>query len=583
MPNTLHIQGTDYSNDIASGLDDITIVSSLNTGNKTVGKTLSSNIKAEGQLYEFLKNKFYSDCNNWIESCKSLFRSSICNGLPLDTEITSEGMTICKKQKYIDFRIQSTDQIGRCYEQLNSQYITDQGFCEKYKIPIVWFCDQPGWIQWALLLFLALFRFALNVIDTIINAILSVIRALCDAVNFLNPFGNPLNCDGLSVNFSGIFSRIDQWISGCGRWGASPLIRDMITHQAEHCGLKFVSSILNDPASSRYNLSLFCMDRGEHGDCNEINDVRKKEILDANKPLYTTVGLLEDLKPLFAADYRIIGNTLYFENEDFFTNLASVELLNTKDHCTDDDICISYRTTDAYAKAEYEYTDDAYDTEGNSTGRHHYIGLYTWNPPEDYNPAQKGCFKQPFNFGMARFMWDKVSYESDGFFNFKRLIDEFRDGPSNFFNGLFFGNEGKLRERDLIMKGSTISHCKLLVLEDGFNYDDAHVVRSLIGTKGGKKYYSYNEPMHVDNLYNDFLYKQNPRLNRARYDITGFTIECDCDIVEQVLNNFQRLHIKVPHCGSPTGFIKGIAGSIEKQITDKKSRITFSEIIGYCD
>jgi hypothetical protein len=569
MSNKIFINNLDVSGDVLEGLEEFTIELGLNSSTKTIGKALSSDITVEGNAYKYLREYFFSNCNNWIKTLPSLFRTSICNGINIPCEINAEGLKENISKDQITFNLKSSDEVGRAYARLDSEYITDNGFIEMNDTPIMYYVDQPNWMMWVLFYLTIQIRVFFNAIDVFV-------RAICKAIDLIP--GVDLNCDKLLT--SAIFSTFDTWITGTGRWAPAPLIREIINYQCQQAGLKFKSSILNDPTSSRYNLALLCLTGGEHGDYKDTSRPEVARVLKANEPLYTTISLLQELSQVFAADYRIIDDTLYFERVDYFDEIRTQRIFNIKDVCPEDDIEREFKTINACAVGVYGYTQDAFDQDGNSTIKIHYEGKVEYNLP--YNPSQKGKCNRQLNFGPARFMFDRKAFEKRGFFNFTKFMDEFRDGPESFLSEVFFDNEGVVRKFDLVLSSSQLSLHKLLVLESGFNRKDAAVIKTPLDKKGKKQYWVYNSPMHINEdaeyaeLVKDFYRDvDNPRLNQQRYKLSDIEISCNCDYVSQIINDFQRIFIE-------TEFGKAIPNTAQIIFTKSDITIVFSDIIVSC-
>ena len=564
--NKIFINGADYTSDAVEGLDEITIELGLNQETKTIGKVLSSDITFEGKAFKYLKSFFFANCDSWEKFLPSLFKADICGGINVEAELTSEGVEWNTNKDQITVNLKSSDQVGRAYARLDSELITDNGFIEINDTPIMYYVDQPNYLQWALLYLTATIRVIFNTID-------AVIKGICEGLS--------LGLGKCDINITGaIFSVFDTWITGTGRWGPAPLIREMINYQCQQVGLKFVSSILNDPTSSRYNLALFCLTGGENGDYKDTSRPEIARVLKANEPIYTTISLLQELSQVFAADYRIIDDTLYFERVDYFDDIRTQKIFNIKDVCHEDDVVLSYNTLNACAYGQYAYTQDAFDQDGNSTIKIHYEDKVEYNLP--VNPSQKGKCNRQINFGPARFMFDRRSFEKRGFFNFIKFMDEFRDGPDTFFADVFFDNEGQIRKYDLVLSSSQLSLHKLLVLESGFNRKDAAVIKTPLGKKDKKQYWLYNSPMHIDEeseyseLVKDFYRDvDNPRLKKDLYKFSDIEISCNCDYVETVINDFQRIYIETEHG-------KAIPGGVNISISSSDVKMVFTDIRGLC-
>lgn len=560
----LFINGTEYTGE-TDGLDDFTLELGLNESTKTVGKLLSSQMIATGQLYDVLKGYFFANCDSWIKSMKALFRIDICGGINIDSEITSEGIEWCPDKGEISFNMKSGDQVSKAYDRLDSEYVWENGFIEQNDTPIVYYVDQPNWMQLVLLYFSIPIR-------VILDTISGIIKSLCEAVTL--GFGK---CD---INFTNdVFKNFDTWISGTGRWGVAPLVREMLDYQCQQVGLKFKSSILIDQSSEYYNLALFCLTGGEHGTYKNTSRPEVVRVFNINTPLYTSVQLLQELSQVFNADFRIIGDTLCFERKDYFDKIRTNKIFNIKDVCLEGDFCISYNTSDACSYGEYAYQQDVFDGEGNKMLKKRYSDKLEFNDP--YNPAQKGKCQVTLNFAPPRFMFDEVSFNDNGFFNFTYQIDEFRDGADSFLSNIFLENEGLKRYRDMVLSSGGLTLHKLLILEPGFNRKDAFTIRQPMGTKNGKTFYNYNYPLHIkedaeySELAKNFYWIDNPRLRKDKYRFSDIEIECDCDYVRQALSNFQTMYIETPYG-------KGLPEKVTLQFSGGKVRMTFTGIRALC-
>lgn len=557
----LFINGIDRTSDVTDGLTDLEIEIGLNTETKTIGKVLSSDITVTGDTFKYLNSIFFKNCDAWTKSENAIIKTDICKGISLDCEITSEGMEKNLYDEEMSFNVKSTDNASIAYARLDSELITSNGFAETNDIPIHYYVDQPNYLMWILIILTMPIRATFNAIDRVLTTICNIATI-------------GLNRDKCDINISGaIFSAFDTWILGTGRWAPAPLVREMITYQCNAVGLKFVSSILNDPSSTRYNLALFCLTGGENGDFKNTSKAERIRLLFENDPLYTTIGLLNDLSTVFGADYRIIGDTLYFEPINYFDELRTRKLFNIKDVCTTEPLKLGFNTSDACAYGEYTYTNDSTDVDGNSTLHTHYFGRSEFNDP--FNPAQKGkCIRQ-LNFASAKFMFDKKSYHKNGFFNFQRFLDEFRDGPDTFISEFLFSNEGVIRKFDLVISSPLLTLNKLLVLENGFNRNDAQTIKEKYKVWDGKQYWIYNKPMHIDQLIKDFYWVDNPRIRKNIYKLNDFEIDCSCDYILDLIDHFQTIYIE-------TDQGKAIPKNITVSFTENNVVLKFTDIVINC-
>ena len=208
--NQLFINGTDYTSDVIEGLYELEIELGLDTTTKTIGKQLSSDITVEGAAYNYLNNFFFANCDSWEKSVKAVFKTSICGGITIDCEITSEGVDKSIFKPEITFNLKSNNTENKAFNRLDSELITDNGFIETNDTPIHYYVDQPNYMQWVLLLLTSQVRIIFNTIITIaipVNEIIELINA--DVLNIF--FVNRLN-DLMSFSDSRISASLSATI-----------------------------------------------------------------------------------------------------------------------------------------------------------------------------------------------------------------------------------------------------------------------------------------------------------------------------------------------------------------------------------
>lgn len=572
------LEGIDITSDIKE-FDNFKIEVGLNSATKTITKMLSESVTVTGDTYDRIAAKFFKDCNGINQEMKAVFRTDICGSITIPLTLTSSGMVDIPEKQEAKILFKSEDQEDKIHALLDSTFWFED-FAEYKEIPIVYYADQPGVTQWIILLVTAQVRLIVELIDKLVESV-------CELATL--GFGK---CESKLTET--VFSALDTWLTGLGRWGTAPLVRDILTFQCQKAGLLFSSSILNDPASSYYNLSLFDLSTGERGSHKDISRNKRKDVLLKNASLWTVVELLNNLAVPFEAEYRIIDGILYFENKDFFYDLANVKLFNTKDICFDDPLEYEFNSKDMVAYGEFRFSQDM-DTEGTKALRLQELKL-EFNDP--YSPAQKGKLSRNSTFAAARFMFDQITYEKSGFWDFERGIDEFRDGPDSLslsIGGIFynlFGNKGIIRKNDLILSGNQTNVPKLLVLENNFNINDAAVIKKPYKKLGTKQYWIYNFPMlykeNPDSFVNDvfvpgtrgelasFAELTDPRNRKDRKIIPEIETDCNCDTVNKVITDFQKVYAQCPYG-------KALPEKASIEFDKSKVKVVFSNSIVFCE
>lgn len=565
MAHYIFIEGKDVTGDITN-FDEFTLEVGYNS-NKAIVNKLSETFRfdSDTETYKMLQKVFYSDCNGFENELKGLFKSDICGGIIVPLTITVEDGSF--SSEYIEVLMKSDDIDEAAYLKFESTYWFDDEFPAAYDIPIMYFATQPTYIIWLIVLFTTSIRIFLNTIDSILNGICKFIL-----------FGKDCNI-GIS-RFA--FSDLDNWLTGVGRWATAPLVRQILEYHFTGAGISFQSSILNDPESPYYNMAFFDLTRGEKGSYKDTSREKRIQVMMGNSYLMTVMELVKRMADLFEAEYRIIDGTLYIEMPEFFN-----ELRNTNIHRASKCTRYEYDINEMYAYGEFSFAEDGVDREGNKTLSYYRQKLEWNNPPR---LSQKGKLQRYHSFAPGRFMFDHVGFRKDGFFDFERLIDEFRDGPESFIEG-FYHNEGIIRKQDLVLTDDMTSIPKLLILEDDFDVNDAKVIRKEIGTIKQKKYYLYNYPLMYketnDSIVNDVLVPgqegamtgyaktANPRLKKDMMLIREETVDCGCYVVENIISNFHRVYMD-------TDFGKGYPESAVIRFQKGKITVTFNDIKVVC-
>lgn len=564
MINKLYYNGKDITSDI-NNFDSFSIDYGTNANN-TVNRSLSQSITVSGDTFKNLEKIYFDSCAKYDQIQEVIFKSDICDGIIIKLKLTFEGMIYTPDKGEITLLLKSVSLEDAIYSKLDSTYWFENKFAENNKIPVMYYADQPN---------------AMTLIIIVLTMIIRVVTLLVDKINnFLckiRSIGGLLYKCEKDILTHALFSKLDTWIAGLGKWSVAPLLRDVLNYQCTIAGASFSSSIF-DPNSEYYNLTMFIMDTGVHG--KEINKNEVIRVLNENAPLWTVKKILDNLKMTFEGyDYRIIDNVVYFEKKEFFYKMANKELFNLRDK----DVCASYeyKRDNMWAWGSFDWTKGAYDQEGSKVSRYYQLKL-EWNKP--YSPTRKGTLQRIVPFAASRFMYDMFSYSNNKLSDWESKIDDFRRGAFYIKElGIVIENQGIHRERDIVITGNTLSVPKLLVLENDFNYNDAKVIRKEF-KKRDYQYWLYNYPLlykeNVNSKENDYNGKRgmlasfaqsaDPRIRKDKMEIKSINIDCDCDSVNLINSNFQSVYFQT---------IKGkaIPRNAKIDFKDNKAAITLSD------
>ena len=279
--------------------------------------------------------------------------------------------------------------------------------------PRIVYCNEirPLFIQFLtgyLLIILSLILSALYPIVAAMSLVYSFIGIVVDAINALgaNLTWNGNGFDG--NNETSILQEYQQWLDNvqenviqCGRKHPSPLVRNYIQNVCDKCGVTFESSIFTDPNSDYYNAVYVNA---------PINKGTKNESIkwiDKNRPILMLDGLLDQLVPVFNAEYRFENGVLRFERKDFFwvgdpfVNYSSLEGTGQ----IKEKLCLAWRDETRPAWLSITYLGDGADTTGNEA-----LGAYRdmieWNNP--MSNLQSGKKEVQIPFSVPRFRNDNL-------------------------------------------------------------------------------------------------------------------------------------------------------------------------------
>ena len=565
------IDGKDYTSD-AAGLDTYDILIAEDETN-TITRAVSTEITFTGEAYELLKSRFFSGCNSFMNEVPAEMSIDLCGKTVIGGKFTADGAKHCEATADEVASIKAFfkgETVNRSI--LETEYLWEGGFLDAHTLPITFYNNQtPN--TWMFVMLRKWYDVMLLPLMVMSKLMAATIVAICKVGTLFELLGECPEFKDLDI-IDGMLEVMDRAITGNGKWAPVLLVREAIEFQCQRSGLNFVSSILNDPSSTRYNMALFSLQGGKFGIHTDISSSKRKEVFEFNSPLITTFGFLDSIKDAFHADYKIIGKTLYFEDIDYFYELRTNPI--TVQKCPG--ICVSYDSS-APAYGSFQYTVDELDQ--NSAGLFHpyHTNKLEFNDPP--NEVQKGSKNIILPYSPTKFMHDQETSRRRGFFDFDFMLDNFKSGDSVTFGVdgiLTLGDSNTIRrEGDPVLSGDFTSGYKLFILENSFNRDDAKVVRRIYKIKdnffGRKLFYEYNYPLYFRNededikgtLCDDFGYKWNPRINNTYLKAEPLTVACNCENIGKIINNPASVYL-------PTEFGKAIPGDIQLKIDHKNNK-----------
>jgi hypothetical protein len=549
-PIVIKLNGTVITGRI-DGIEQFNVTYRENDDDGGLVKSYSSELKFYDDGYLLLKNILIDNPNGFINEVNVELFDECCAQPVFTGYIVGGSIDWCDPECWISTQVVQARPELNC---IKSRLIYDNelGFLNRPQKKLRYCLDlRPDWILGFLFNVYAIFNILIYAIllplSLVVVAIQSIAFVVCSVVCAVSPNCTFADCQGGTwTNPVGAFSEISGWLDDlqdrmikCQWYHPTPLVRDYIKNVCDVCGLTFQSSILNDPASPYYNLMLFSamIRRGyKPGDT-------ESRLISENLPIETLDTLMNrHLKPLFNAQYWIVGNTLVFERKDFFATSAQwidAEQMLADGRIIDNQICFSWIDTPKPAFGQYTYSMDASDLLGNET-KLRYDEIVEWNSPA--SDTQSGSLDRVLLSSMARFRGDWAAPDT---------FDLFYNTP--YFNTVFGGAIAN-SEGLLLMSQHTAFNYKFMIWDPASGDENAKIKGDWsdygIGQVGVGQLFSpplddytymaqipsnrlFNYPMWFKegiplNLYTRFHFIDNPRLPGAKMYNFNFTFGFDC-------------------------------------------------------
>ncbi len=495
----------EYSLDEIQGFEAPSLTFSRDTDTRTVNVSDSGDLLFTGKAYDFLVEQLFTPpCRNQL--CIRLYIE--CCDRYIDYLITPGGMVHCPDECTISGVASGVYDTDTCMARLNKIWWTNNGVDQgEFKDNITTQANIPycgGGSFWLFLL------------GAILGPILSVGALL------------------------GVGEKVLERLAGCGKSHGIYKIREIIEFNLKRCGLSFKSNILN--AGGKYDcLSIVCAQNVEgQSDC--------PLWIDLNAPIVSFVELMNDLKKVFNADYRIVDGQFCFDTEEDLNARYKDVLTDVdksyRDGLADEPPCYAMEEDDRCAYGRFEYSSDSLDSSAN-TVKNIYNDLVEWNdPPQKGRNKECACILE--NFSPAAFAGD-VYHISD------------KD------QALFSGNPQVYRPFGaLILTEGVSEKCKLLNVASyrngpgNCNYAivENKIADNQTGTldvlETGDQYNPF--PLHQRHIFNcsllfaeqapwPELYKcyhatEDPRnADKKKWIINQFSEDIRCEVFDSVLEN----------------------------------------------
>lgn len=471
----------DYT-DYFDGLDTLRLTWSENETDRgdNIQTGVSNQITAFGRAYYFISDWILEHVAGPLNAVEALIEDVGC-GKFSSFLIKSDGLQYCDDGKCnIDVNLKQAEAPWSCIEKT---LITDnwQGWFPSAAAPLnagkqhprFTYCDEfrPAFFLGLLFSCISMIALPMYILSvTVVPVILAIITIVSVVVHKLKKLRDQLKDMTGWGPVTHAIQNMYLSAAGCGREMPAPLVRDYISNVCDKCGIRYSKEtipMLFDPASPYYNLTWYQ---------SEIARGPKKDdsttfYLEDNDPLLTLDMMLNKLKDVFNAKWRIAGNTLTFIRKDKIDQNIIFDFTDPVDKAKlVKPICYEWNGDKKPAYAKAGYTQDATDTVGNDAISRFNTYVEFNNP---INPMLEGEMTKIVQFAPPRFRFDGVGpdYIEDAAKSMIDLTGNLLELITHNFRDAFRTVEKGV----LLVKDDKVITPKLLIW-DGVSYRNARVI-----------------------------------------------------------------------------------------------------------
>lgn len=477
-----------YLNNILISSDDYTTSEFVLTKTNAEARDVTREFEFYGIARDIIFSEIIDNSLGLIAKVPIKLIDDCCgsNVLFFEGEIRGDAVDFCEGDCFVNctaYQVSSENKIIECFK---SHAIEQIDKINNQKNQLVGYCNEarPQFVHDMIMILGALGL----LIVTILSPSIAVISVIISSIGALFT-GSPFNVENDLRRAKQIKDLIKDFIIPC-KYQPTAYVRDIIQGSCDKCGANFISSIFNSVGSEYYNTLYFAAQSNEgFENANSYN----VGFIDGNLPVKSIYEFLEDFREI-NIDFKVKNingtDTLFVERKDFF------DVTETLNLPSDAKVCYSSISEVPESFAIVEYRQDGMDLVGSESKNEWYKKLFEWNLP--VSEIQKGSKRYQINFGIHRQIDDDI----------KRTVYEAYRG---LFSAIFGLNLKKYKE--------------WLLLHNGI----AFVPKLLVWNPNRKLIQNFNQSWHAENLYNNFLFIDNPRLegfNRWDVDIE-FDKTCD--------------------------------------------------------
>lgn len=491
-----------YLNNILIPKDDYTTSEFVITKTNTESRDVTREFEFDGIARDIIFSEIIDNPLGLIAKVPVKIIDGCCgnNILFFEGEIRGDAVQFCEGDCSLNataYQVSSENRVIECFKSYAIEQIDK---INNQKNQLVGYCNEarPQFVHDLLIILGSLGILLFFFIDVIIISFIGLaelIRTILATLLLDRIFNVNFDLDKLRFT-KRLKDQIRDFIVPC-KYQPTAYVRDIMQGACEKCGANFISSIFNNVGSEYYNTLYFAAQSKEGFENENSYNIG---LIAGNLPVKSIYDFFVDFREI-NIDFKVkkINNvdTVFVERKDFFDTTDTISLPS------DAKICYSSISEAPEAFAIVEYRQDAMDLVGSESKNEWYKKLFEWNLP--VSPIQKESKQYQINFGMHRQIDD----------NIKRTVYEAYRG---LFSTIFGLNLKKYKE--------------WLLLHNGI----AFVTKLLVWNPNRQLIKDFNKSWHAQNLYNNFLFIDNPRLTGyKRWDV-DITFDKTCDNYQTWLN-----------------------------------------------
>lgn len=414
----IKLNGVDYTND-CEGLDSLTNTLRPFGSIDSSGRNYTSELTFRGDAFQMLRDALFGANTSRTSSVNVELIPSCC-GEVLKGVIRADSVDYCLDECFISAAVFQDDTDAMASSCFSKTLVSQPDPVPSFPAGFLNFLHPR--FNYCVELKPFTLEILMNYLVQIINLIffvvvlpiaislvplITLVYAICAAINLIP--GVNLDCGNanpieIADDLFEFFETMNDQILNCGRKHPSPLLRNYIINACEKCGLTFRSDILNNPSSPYYDTAYY----SPFFSVGTTEDYPNDPVVKNNLCNLSGAALLEQIKPVYNAEWRIIDGVVIFERKDYFQNGTPwIDLELRKDDLTAQP-CIAYKQDRLPAALDIHFAADGIDIAANEAIER-YKDIISW---DNGSGRQYGIKDAAFQFGMARTKRDNIGMDS---------------------------------------------------------------------------------------------------------------------------------------------------------------------------